>query len=53
MESANRGRNGRLEAQLATLGAEVVRGAERFASDRSVHRERECVRAAETVAAAG
>jgi FMN reductase len=52
-EPSGRIRDESVEAQLATLGAEVVRVAERFASDRSVHRERECVRAAETVAAAG
>jgi FMN reductase len=42
-----------VEAQLATLGAEVVRVAKRFATDQSAHREHECARAAETVAAAG
>jgi hypothetical protein len=34
------------------LGGEVVRVAERFASDRSLHRGTECDEAAERVAAA-
>jgi FMN reductase len=42
-----------VEAQLATLGGEVVRVAELFAKDRSVHRGHECAAAAERVAAAG
>jgi FMN reductase len=42
-----------VEVQLATFGGEVVRVAERFATDRTVHRENECARAAETVVAAG
>ena len=41
-----------IELQLKTLGGEVVRVAERFASDRSVHRQAECANAAERVAAA-
>jgi FMN reductase len=41
-----------IERQLKTLGAEVVRVAERFASDESLHREHECARAAERVATA-
>jgi FMN reductase len=41
-----------VELQLRTLGGEVVRVAERFASDRSLHRQDECARAAERVAAA-
>ena len=41
-----------IELQLKTLGAEVVRVAERFADDKSLHREHECARAAERVAAA-
>jgi FMN reductase len=41
------------QAQLATLGREVVRVAEVFGKDRSVHREHECAQAAQTVAAAG
>jgi FMN reductase len=42
-----------VETQLALLGGEVVRVAERFANDRSIHREHECARAAEAIAAAG
>jgi FMN reductase len=42
-----------VEAQLSMLGAEVVRVAELFAQDRSVHREHECAQAAQTVAAVG
>jgi FMN reductase len=41
-----------VELQLKMLGEEVVRVAERFASDRSLHRQAECARAAERVAAA-
>jgi FMN reductase len=41
-----------VEAQLQTLGQEVVRVAERFAGDSSLHRESECDEAAERVAAA-
>jgi FMN reductase len=41
-----------VEVQLRTLGGEVVRVAERFASDRSLHRQEECAQAAERVAAA-
>jgi FMN reductase len=41
-----------VELQLKTLGGEVVRVAERFASDRSLHRQAECAQAAERVAAA-
>jgi FMN reductase len=52
-EPSGRIRDESVEAQLATLGGEVVRVAERFAADRSVQREHECERAAETVAAAG
>ena len=40
-----------IEHQLKTLGAEVVRVAERFAEDKSLHREHECARAADRVAA--
>ena len=39
-------------AQLQTLGEEVVRAAQRFADDESLHRQAECERAAERVAAA-
>jgi FMN reductase len=50
-------REGRLqdqgvELQLTTLGSEVVRVAERFAADDSVHRQHECSQAAERVATA-
>ena len=41
-----------VELQLRTLGGEVVRVAERFAGDRSLHRQAECARAAERVASA-
>jgi len=52
-EPSGRIKDESVEAQLATLGGEVVRVAERFTTDRSVHRAHECARAAETVAAAG
>jgi FMN reductase len=39
-----------VELQLATLGGEVVRVAERFSADASLHRQAECVDAAERVA---
>ena len=42
-----------VEAQLDRLGAEVVRVAERFAADLTLHRQQECADAAERVAAAG
>ena len=42
-----------VEAQLSMLGAEVVRVADLFAHDRSVHREHECSQAAQAVAAVG
>lgn len=38
--------------QLETLGGEVVRVAEKFAADHSIHRETECAHAAERVASA-
>jgi hypothetical protein len=38
--------------QLNTLGEEVVRVAEKFASEQTLHREAECARAAERVASA-
>jgi FMN reductase len=41
-----------VETQLKTLGGEVVRVAERFAGDRSLHRQHECMLAAGRVAAA-
>ncbi len=45
-------RDAGIEGQLGTLGAEVVRVAARFAADTSLHREDECQRAYERVAAA-
>jgi FMN reductase len=42
-----------VELQLRTLGGEVVRVAERFASGDSIDREHECAQAAERVAASG
>jgi FMN reductase len=42
-----------IEAQLRRLGEEVVRVAERFASEPALHRQRECAEAAERVATAG
>ena len=42
-----------VKAQLSILGAEVVRVADLFAHDRSVHREHECSQAAQAVAAVG
>jgi FMN reductase len=41
-----------VELQLQTLGGEVVRVAERFAADDSLHRLHECAQAAERVATA-
>ena len=41
-----------VELQLKTLGGEVVRVAQRFVTDRSLHRGTECAEAAERVAAA-
>jgi hypothetical protein len=40
-----------VERQLKMLGHEVVRVAERFAADASLHRHAECAQAAERVAA--
>jgi FMN reductase len=42
-----------IELQLRTLGAEMVRVAERFADDPTLHRQAECQCAAERVAQAG
>ena len=42
-----------VEAQLRRLGAEVVRVAERFASDPGAHRQQECAEAADRVATTG
>jgi FMN reductase len=52
-EASGRIKDESVQAQLATLGGEVVRVAEVFGKDRSVHREHECAQAAQTVAAAG
>jgi FMN reductase len=52
-EASGRIKDESVQAQLATLGREVVRVAEVFGKDRSVHREHECAQAAQTVAAAG
>ena len=41
-----------VELQLRTLGGEVVRAAERFAANDSLHRQHECAKAAERVATA-
>jgi FMN reductase len=41
-----------VELQLKTLGGEVVRVAQRFAADASLHRQTECACAAERVASA-
>jgi hypothetical protein len=41
-----------VERQLETLGREVVRVAERFVADSSLHRADECEQAAERVATA-
>jgi FMN reductase len=41
-----------VELQLKTLGSEVVRVAQRFAADDSLHRGSECAEAAERVAVA-
>ena len=40
-----------IELQLQTLGGEVVRVANRFAAEESLHRQHECTQAAERVAA--
>ena len=42
-----------VEAQLRTLGAEVVRVAARFANDTTAQRARACEESAQRVAAAG
>jgi hypothetical protein len=39
-----------VELQLKTLGGEVVRVAERFTADETLHRQHECSQAAERVA---
>jgi FMN reductase len=52
-DQAGRIQDESIKLQLTTLGGEVVRVAERFAADSSVHRETECACAAERVASAG
>jgi FMN reductase len=52
-EAAGGIKNESVKAQVSMLGAEVVRVAELFAKDRSVHREHECAQAAQTVASVG
>ena len=51
-DSEGRIRDQAIELQLKTLGSEVVRVAERFAADETVHRQAECDDAAERAAAA-
>lgn len=48
-DAAGQIRDETVELQLRTLGGEVVRVAERFAADHTVHRQHECNRAAERV----
>lgn len=50
-DDAGRIQDQAIELQLKTLGGEVVRVAERFAADDSLHRQHECASAAERVAA--
>jgi FMN reductase len=52
-EASGRIRDESVQGQLSMLGREVVRVAELFAEDRSVHREHECAQAAQRVAALG
>jgi FMN reductase len=49
-DAVGRLRDQTVALQLKTLGEEVVRVAEKFASDDSLHRQTECERAAERVA---
>ena len=51
-DSEGRIQDAAVEAQLMTLGGEVVRVAHRFAADQSLHRASECADAAERVVAA-
>ena len=51
-DATGRIRDQAVETQLKMLGGEVVRVAQRFAADRSLHRATECAEAAERVAAA-
>lgn len=52
-EAAGGIKNESVQVQFSMLGREVVRVAELFAKDRSVHREHECAQAAQAVAAVG
>jgi FMN reductase len=52
-EASDRIKDELVQGQLSMLGREVVRVAELFAKDRSVHREHECAQAAQTVVAVG
>jgi FMN reductase len=52
-DSEGRVQDRAIARQLTTLGSEVVRVAERFATDTGVHRQAECDRAAERVVTAG
>src|SRR5262245_2475756 len=52
-DADGRVRDEQVEAQLETLGGEVVRVARRFAADSSLHRQHECDEAAERAAVAG
>jgi FMN reductase len=52
-DTAGRIQDQSIELQLMTLGGEVVRVAQRFAADASLHRATECARAAERAASAG
>ena len=51
-DDAGRIQDQAVELQLETLGGEVVRVAERFAADVSLHRQAECTQAAERAAVA-
>jgi FMN reductase len=51
-DAAGRLQDSGVELQLRTLGGEVVRVAERFVEDGSLHRQGECQNAAERVVAA-
>jgi FMN reductase len=51
-DATGRIREESVETQLRRLGGEVVRVAQRFAADHSLHRATECAEAAERVAAA-
>jgi FMN reductase len=53
VEASGRIKDESVQTQLSMLGGEVVRVAQLFAKDRSVHREHECAHAAQTVAGAG